>query len=133
MDSLDNSKNPQSRSLIERLDRLEEIFRQLTPDRQKAMMEMLSTGTLAEDLRKAITDSGLTTYAIGKACKISPILINRFMSGERDMRVATASKICEVLGYGLAKLEKPKNEPETGSTKPGKKTAKKPTKKKPSK
>lgn len=100
------------------------------------MMEMLSTGTLAEDLRKAITDSGLTAYALGKACNISPILINRFMNGERDMRIATASKICGVIGYGLAKLAP--TEPVKGqgeedqAEKPAKKAVKKPPKKKPS-
>ena len=87
-------------------------------------MGVLNAGTLAEDLRKAISDSGMTSYAIGKACGIGPIQIDRFMSGERDMRIATASKICETLGYGLAKIE-------TAKKSETKKATKKAVKKKP--
>jgi hypothetical protein len=46
------------------------------------------------------------------------------VNGERDMRIETASKICHVLGYGLAKLE-------TSKTKTAKKATKKAVKKKP--
>ena len=111
MDSQHNSKDRQPRSVDERLDRLEEIIGQIPPDRQKAMMRMLNAGTLADDLRKAIVESGLTTYAIGKQCGLDQIAIDRFMRGERDIRVATASKICEVLGYGLGKLEPKPSKP----------------------
>ncbi len=121
MDSLDNSEDRKPRSMKERLDRLEEIFSQLTPERQDAMMDMLNAGDLAEDLRKAIADSGLTHYAIGKASGVNIANIDRFVSGERDMRVATASKICAVLGYGLAKIELPK----PSKKKPTKKAVKK--------
>ncbi len=105
----------------ERLDRLEEIFSQLTPERQDAMMDMLNAGDLAEDLRKAISDSGMTHYSIGKASGVNIANIDRFVSGERDMRIATASKICAVLGYGLAKIEAPK----PSKKKPTKKAVKK--------
>ena len=105
----------------ERLDRLEEIFRQLPPERQNAMMDMLNAGNLAEDLRKAISDSGLTHYALGKAASVDIASIDRFMSGERDMKIMTASKICSVLGYGLAKIEPPK----PSKKKPTKKAVKK--------
>ena len=105
MDSQHNPKNRKSRSVSELYDRLEEIIEQLPKERQKAMMGMLNAGTLVMDLKKAITDSEMTHYAIGKASGVDVGSIDRFMSGERDMRVATASKICEVLGYGLTKLE----------------------------
>jgi len=88
------------------------------------MMGMLNAGTLADDLKKAIAESGMTTYAIAKQCGISQIGIDRFVNGERDMRIETASKICHVLGYGLAKLE-------TSKTKTAKKATKKAVKKKP--
>ena len=121
MDSLNNPKDSKPRSVKERLDRLEEIFRQLPPERQDAMMDMLNAGDLAEDLRKAISDSGMTHYSIGKASGVNIANIDRFVSGERDLRLATASKICSVLGYGLAKIEPPK----PSKKKPTKKAVKK--------
>lgn len=136
MDSLDNSKDRQSRSIDELYDRLEQLIEQLPKDRQKVAMGMLHAGTLAEDLKKAIADSGLTHYAIAKAAGVNVGGIDRFMRGERDMRIETASKICEVLGYGLAKLDRSGSEPDSSeamSSKPAKKTAKKSPKKKPSK
>jgi len=118
VDALDDSADHKPRSVKERLDRLEEIFRNLSPERQDAMMEMLNVGDLSEDLKKAITDSGLTHYAIAKAAAVGQPIIDRFMSGERDMRVATAAKICQVLGYGLAKFT-----PQGGERLPVKKKA----------
>lgn len=60
-------------------------------------------GSVAIDLRRAIIVSGLTHYAIGKAAGVAPAVIDRFVSGERDLRMATASKIADALGYGLMK------------------------------
>ena len=105
----------------ERMDRMEAILRQHTPEQLVAFGDMLNAGDLAEDLRKAISDSGSTHYAIGKAASVDIASIDRFMSGERDMQIMTASKICAVLGYGLAKIEPPK----PSKKKPTKKAVKK--------
>lgn|GEM_PF-1925617 len=124
MDSHDSSTDRHSLSIAERLSRLEEIFNELPVDRQNALIGLTNAGTLAEDIRKAIMESGMTPYAIAKASKVPQITIDRFVKNERDMRIATASKICEVLGYRLAKIEHPKAV---------KKASKKAAKKKPSK
>lgn len=63
---------------------------------------------LANELRQAINDSGLTHYAIGKASCVDTAVIDRFVSGERDIRLETAGKIAESLGYRLAKSESDK-------------------------
>lgn len=57
--------------------------------------------TLSASLRSAIIASGQTSYALGKAATVSPILIDRFLRGERDMRLATADKIVAALGARL--------------------------------
>lgn len=57
-------------------------------------------------LRQAITASGLTHYAIGKAAGVAPSQIDRFMlpaddPRNRDLRLETAAKIAAVLGLEL--------------------------------
>jgi transcriptional regulator with XRE-family HTH domain len=54
-----------------------------------------------ETLKAAITKSGLTNYAIAKLAKVSPAQIDRFMAGERDIRLSTAASIAEALGLEL--------------------------------
>ncbi len=52
-------------------------------------------------LREAIQASGLTHYAISQAAGVSPGQIDRFVSGERDLRLGTAARIAEALGLVL--------------------------------
>lgn len=52
-------------------------------------------------LREAIQASGLTHYAIGQAAGVSPGQTDRFVSGERDLRLGTAARIGEALGLVL--------------------------------
>ncbi len=54
-----------------------------------------------DGLKRAITESGLTHYAIGKSAGVSPGIIDRFMRGERDLQLATASKFAIALGLQL--------------------------------
>ena len=61
------------------------------------------TPGLTDDLRTAIRETGLTHYRIGKDAGIAPDIIGRFVRGERDLRLETASKICDVLGLKLTK------------------------------
>jgi hypothetical protein len=55
-------------------------------------------------LKAAIGKSGLTHYAVGRLASVSPTQIDRFMSGERDLRLATAAAIAEALGLELRHL-----------------------------
>ena len=52
-------------------------------------------------LRTAIRESGLTHYRIGKDAGVKPDQVARFVSGDRDLRFATAAKIMEALGLEL--------------------------------
>jgi hypothetical protein len=42
-------------------------------------------------------------YQIAQEASVSQIVLSRFLSGERDIRMATADKLARVLGLGLAK------------------------------
>jgi plasmid maintenance system antidote protein VapI len=52
-------------------------------------------------LRSAISRSGLTHYKLGQLAGVAPSMIDRFVSGERDLRLSTAARIAEALGMEL--------------------------------
>jgi plasmid maintenance system antidote protein VapI len=56
-----------------------------------------------DQLRKAIKASGLTHYAIAKLADVSPSQIDRFMTGERDLKLATAANLAASLGLSLGR------------------------------
>jgi DNA-binding phage protein len=57
-----------------------------------------SPGSLSSALREAIKGSGQSVYQIAKAAGISQIVVSRFLSGERDIRMETADRLAAVLG-----------------------------------
>lgn len=56
---------------------------------------------LSATLKRAIEQSGLSNYKIWKLSGVSQSVLNRFTSGERDISLATASKIASALGAEL--------------------------------
>jgi transcriptional regulator with XRE-family HTH domain len=75
--------------------RVEEEFPPAPPSRHAA------PGSLSEDLRLAICRSGKSVYQIAKEANVSQIVVSRFLSGERDIRMETADRLAEVLGVKL--------------------------------
>ncbi len=125
MDSFDGSTNRESnRSVSDLYDDLERVLGHVRPKRQAELLESLKMSELVNDLRKAIIDSGLKHYAIGKVSSVSASVIDRFVSGERDIRLETAGRIADALGYSLVESE---------TNEPAKLAAKKSAKRKPSK
>jgi predicted transcriptional regulator len=57
--------------------------------------------TISDQLRAIIADSGKTAYAVGKLADVDPGVVQRFLTGERDLRVATLDKIAEALRLRL--------------------------------
>ena len=53
---------------------------------------------IADALRKAISSSDKSVYQLAKDAGVSHPIILRFMSGERDIRLATADKLAASLG-----------------------------------
>jgi plasmid maintenance system antidote protein VapI len=58
---------------------------------------------MSERLQTAIESDGRTFYRLGKEAGVSPEVISRFVAGERDIRLATASKLADVLGLELSR------------------------------
>ena len=58
---------------------------------------------LSDALKKAIRKSEKSVYQIAREAGVSPIVISRFLSGERDIRLATADKLAETLELALPK------------------------------
>ena len=65
------------------------------------MIEKADSVELVDALKRAIVDSGLTHYRIAKDAGVTPDVIDRFVRGERDLRLETAGKIASVLGLSL--------------------------------
>ena len=63
------------------------------------------TGGLVDTLKRAITKSGLTHYAIAKSAECYTSQIDRFMSGERDLGLETAGRIATALGLHLVAIK----------------------------
>jgi len=57
-----------------------------------------SPGSLSSALQEAIKGSGQSVYQIAKAAGVSQIVVSRFLSGERDIRMETADRLAAVLG-----------------------------------
>ena len=60
---------------------------------------------LGDALKRAITKSGLTHYAIGKLAACNPSQVDRFISGERDLGLETAGRIAAALGLHLVTIK----------------------------
>lgn len=57
--------------------------------------------SVSEALKQAIRDSEKSEYQIAQQAGVSQIVISRFLSGERDIRMATADKIADALSCTL--------------------------------
>jgi transcriptional regulator with XRE-family HTH domain len=60
---------------------------------------------LVNQLKEAIESSGLSVYKVAKGAGVKHAVVARFLSGERDLRLETASKIAEVLSLAFQKTE----------------------------
>jgi hypothetical protein len=75
------------------------VQREFPPSRSKAVS---SPDSLSSALRQAIRGSDKSVYQIAMDAGVSQIVISRFLSGERDIRMATADKLAETLSLKLA-------------------------------
>jgi hypothetical protein len=89
------------------LDRLASLLRIHPPDRLATFWgdamkeEQEERDMLSAAIARAIEESGLNQYQLGKKSGISPSTIRRFMSRERDLRLPTAGKLAEALDLVL--------------------------------
>ena len=59
-------------------------------------------GCISEALRRALRSSPKSIYQICKETEISQIVVSRFLSGERDIRLTTADRLAKALGIEVA-------------------------------
>jgi ribosome-binding protein aMBF1 (putative translation factor) len=63
--------------------------------------EQVNPFDLSAIIRARIKSEGWPCYALGKTCGVDPAVVQRFMSGERSIRLETAERLCSVLGLFL--------------------------------
>jgi hypothetical protein len=71
-----------------------QVFKEFPP----ANLATPETGGISDALRRAIQASPKSVYQICKEAGISQIVVSRFLSGERDIRLATADRLAKALG-----------------------------------
>ena len=81
----------------------EQLRRQIKSEFPPAEPAPLEAGALSEILKNAIHSSSKTVYQICKEAEVSQIVVSRFLSGERDIRLATADRLAKALGLTVAK------------------------------
>lgn len=59
---------------------------------------------LGDQLRAVIESRGLTAYAAGRAAGVDPGVVQRFLTGERDIRLETADRLAAALGLRLVEV-----------------------------
>jgi hypothetical protein len=62
--------------------------------------------SLSDQLRKAVLNSGLTRYRVAVDAQVDHAVLRRFLSGERDIKLQTADRLAEYLGFELKKERK---------------------------
>ncbi len=81
----------------------EERRRQVQAEFPPAEPAPLEQGALSEMLKGAIQSSSKSIYQICKEAEVSQIVVSRFLSGQRDIRLATADRLAKALGLTVAK------------------------------
>jgi transcriptional regulator with XRE-family HTH domain len=63
--------------------------------------------TLSDQLKQAISDSGLSQYAIAKGSGVSSIVLSRWLSpgSKKDIYLSTASQLADFFGLELQPSE----------------------------
>ena len=70
-------------------------------DRREAFLQEHLMASIVEQLRRAISKSGESYYALAQRTGVDAVQISRFMAGERDLRLASAAKLAAGLGMEL--------------------------------
>lgn len=56
---------------------------------------------LSNPLREAIGRSGKSVHRVAKKAKVSEIVLQQFLDGQRDLHLATAERLAQILGLRL--------------------------------
>jgi MoCo/4Fe-4S cofactor protein with predicted Tat translocation signal len=81
----------------------EEVRRKVQAEFPPAAPSGSASGRLTQALRDALRASNKSMCQIAQDAGVSQIVVSRFLSGKRDIRMATADKLAEALDLKLAK------------------------------
>lgn len=70
-------------------------------DAQRRRKAARQKGSVVDQLRRAIQDSGQTEYAIAKAADVDQANLNAFVNGKRGLSLPTFARLCEHFGLEL--------------------------------
>jgi hypothetical protein len=87
----------------EEVARDEEIRRKVRAEFPSVAPRDSSSGRLSEALRDALRASDKSMCQIAQEAGVSQIVVSRFLSGERDIRMATADRLAAALGLTLSR------------------------------
>jgi ribosome-binding protein aMBF1 (putative translation factor) len=93
----------EGRLSAEEIARDEEVRRKVQTEFPPAVPSGSAPGRLSQAIRDALRASDKSMDQIAQDAGVSQIVVARFLSGERDIRMATADKLAEVLGLKVAK------------------------------
>lgn len=68
------------------------------PDQLCPNWDTIPAVSISDAIRAEIERQGLTAYRVAKLAGLTPNIVSRFLSGERDITLATADKIFAALG-----------------------------------
>jgi transcriptional regulator with XRE-family HTH domain len=91
------------------------------PRTQRPKARATTRHDLSAQLRDIIESRGLTAYGLGKSADVDAGVIQRFLSGERDIRMETADRLAIALGVRLVEVggrSKGKGRPTRGEVPP---------------
>jgi len=94
----------EGRLSAEEVARDEEVRRKVREEFPPAAFSLSASNTLSQALRDALRASDKSMDQIAQDAGVAQIVVSRFVSGERDIRMATADKLAEALGLKLAKV-----------------------------
>src|SRR4051794_13761546 len=63
-------------------------------------------GSLSNRLREIIRARGMTAYGLARAADLDPGVVQRFVTGRRDVRLETADRLAAALGLKLVESAK---------------------------
>ena len=88
--------------------RREKSVRHRHPWLYSGAIERVTGAPKPGDLVDVIDSRGLTPYAVAKLSDIDPGMVARFVSGERDLRLASVDRIAAALGLRLVEVGRAK-------------------------
>lgn len=108
MEALDSTTDSQTSGITAGLlDDLAATVQAMPAERRHDLRKILMND-ISDKLKRAIHNDERTSYRLAIDAGVRQQVIDRFVTGERDIRLATAAKLAKALGLDLAAASRPK-------------------------